>query len=147
MPYFCAKVKVLSKIIALDIGGKRTGIAETDELQIIASPRETVATDKLLDYLHKWLSHESVECIVLGDPINLHGGDSNNSARVREWVKKLKSAFPDVPVALQDERFTSKMAAEALVKSGVKKKKRQQKGSLDPISAAIILQEYLENKS
>lgn len=136
----------MSKIIALDIGGKRTGIAETDELQIIASPRETVATDKLLEYLHKWLAHENVETIVLGDPINLHGGDSNNSERVRQWMKKLRSAFPGIPLALQDERFTSKMAAEALVKSGVKKKKRQQKGSLDPISAAIILQEYLDNR-
>lgn len=136
----------MSKIIALDIGGKRTGIAETDELQIIASPRETVATEKLLEYLHKWLSHESVETIVLGDPINLHGGDSNNSERVRQWMKKLRGAFPSISLVLQDERFTSKMAAEALVKSGVKKKKRQQKGSLDPVSAAIILQEYLDNR-
>lgn len=137
----------MAKIIALDIGGKRTGLAETDDLQIIASPRETVATEKLMDYLHNWLSRESVETIVVGDPINLHGGDSNNSERVRQWMKKLKSAFPEMPLVLQDERFTSKMAAEALIKSGVKKKKRQQKGSLDKISAAIILQEYLDSRN
>lgn len=137
----------MAKIIALDIGGKRTGIAETDPMQIIASPKETVATDQLLDYLRGWLTKEAVEAIVLGDPINLNGLDSDNSERVRSWQRKLSKAFPDLKIALQDERFTSKMAREALVESGVPKKKRQQKGSVDRISAALILQAYLDEQT
>lgn len=116
-------------------------------MQIIASPKETVATDQLLDYLRGWLTKEAVEAIVLGDPINLNGLDSDNSERVRSWQRKLSKAFPDLKIALQDERFTSKMAREALVESGVPKKKRQQKGSVDRISAALILQAYLDEQT
>jgi putative Holliday junction resolvase len=122
------KSKRLAKIIALDIGGKRTGIAETDPMQIIASPRETVLTKELETYLLNWLKQEEVETIVIGDPLGLDGGDSDNSALVLEWETKLKGMFPAIPIFRQDERFTSKMAMKSLVQSGMKKKKRREKG-------------------
>lgn len=133
----------MARIIALDIGGKRTGLAETDPLQIIASPRETVATHELLDKLKAILASDAYETIVVGEPLSLDGGDSDNSERVRKWVKKLNQTFPDIPVVLQDERFSSKMAQRSLIDSGVKKKKRREKGELDKVSAALILQDYL----
>lgn len=136
----------LPKIIALDIGGKRTGIAETDPLQIIASPRETIATKDLETYLQKWLQEESIEAIVLGDPLALDGGDSDNSALVRDWEEKLKKLFPALALYKQDERFTSKLAMQSLVQSGMKKKKRREKGALDRVSAAIILEDFLQNR-
>ncbi len=136
----------MAKVIALDIGGKRTGVAETDPLQMIASPRETVATDQLADYMEALLAEAPVETIVLGEPLGLDGGDSDNSERVREWKKKLEEKYPQVAIVLQDERFSSKMAQRALIDSGVKKKKRREKGSLDKISAAIILQDYLDQR-
>jgi len=140
------KSKRLAKIIALDIGGKRTGIAETDPMQIIASPRETVLTKELETYLLNWLKQEEVETIVIGDPLGLDGGDSDNSALVLEWETKLKGMFPAIPIFRQDERFTSKMAMKSLVQSGMKKKKRREKGALDKVSAAIILEDFMQNR-
>lgn len=134
----------MARIIALDIGGKRTGIAETDPLKIIASPKETVATDQLELYLKSYFAKNEVETIVIGQPLSLDGGDSDNSQRVREWTKKIEILFPKIPIVMVDERFSSKMASQVLVQSGMKKKKRQQKGSLDPVSASIILQDYLD---
>lgn len=137
----------MSKIIALDIGGKRTGVAETDVLQIIASPRETVATENLASYLQQFLAQEeSVEGIVVGLPLGLGGGTTDNSARVEQWVLKLRKLFPNTKIHLVDERYSSKEAAQALLQSGVKKKKRQVKGALDAHSAAIILQRFLEGE-
>lgn len=112
---------------------------------MIASPKETVATADLQDYLTKWLAAEPIEAIVLGEPLALDGGDSHNSQRVRDWHKKLLKLFPEVKLVLQDERFSSKLALQAQIQSGMKKKKRREKGSLDPISAAIILNDYLQN--
>ena len=136
----------MAQLIALDIGEKRTGIAETDELQIIASPKETVLTKQLLTYLQNWLSPERVEAFILGYPLNLQGQATDNTQRVLDWKARLEKHFKPVPVVLHDERFTSKMAAQSLVKSGVKKKKRQQKGALDAVSAALILEDYLKAK-
>ena len=136
----------MAKIIALDIGGKRTGIAETDPMQIIASPRETVATKELEAYLLNWFKQEEVEAIVIGDPLGLDGGVSDNSALVLEWETKLKVLFPQLPIHRQDERFTSKMAMKSLVQSGMKKKKRREKGALDKVSAAIILEDFMQNR-
>ncbi len=136
----------MAKIIALDIGGKRTGIAETDPMQIIASPRETVATKELEAYLLNWFKQEEVEAIVIGDPLGLDGGASDNSALVLEWETKLKVLFPQLPIHRQDERFTSKMAMKSLVQSGMKKKKRREKGALDKVSAAIILEDFMQNR-
>lgn len=135
----------MAKIIALDIGGKRTGIAETDFMQIIASPKDTVATEEVMDYLAKAFRQEPFETIVIGDPKNLDGGDSDNSERVRHYQKLLQNAYPKLNIVLVDERFTSKMASQALVKSGMKKSKRQEKGQLDKVSAAIILQSYIDS--
>lgn len=111
---------------------------------MIASPKETVATEELATYLKKWLAEEEIEAIVLGEPLALDGGDSHNSQRVREWHSKLQKSFPNIRIVLQDERFSSKMAQQAQIASGMKKKKRREKGSLDPISAAIILNDYLQ---
>lgn len=133
----------MAKIIALDIGGKRTGIAETDPLQIIASPRETVPTEKLLDHLTGLFASEKYESIVVGDPKDLSGGDSHNSERVRQFTARLQKLFPEMRVVLQDERYSSKMAVKSMVASGMKKKKRAEKGEVDKVSAAIILQDYL----
>ncbi len=133
----------MAKIIALDIGGKRTGLAETDPLHIIASPRETVETSKLIERLREIFSKEDYEKIVVGDPMGLDGGDSDNSERVRQYVARLRKEFRDMEVILQDERFSSKLARKSLLDSGMKKKKRRQKGEIDKVSAAIILQDYL----
>lgn len=135
----------MARILALDIGGKRTGIAETDPLQIIASPRETVPTDKLIPHLEKLLGSDDYETLVLGDPLNLDGGDSDNSARVRKFRAQLGKKFPTLHIAMQDERFTSKMAVKSLVQSGMKKKQRRNKGEVDKVSAALILQDYLDS--
>lgn len=136
----------MGRILALDIGGKRTGLAETDPLGIIASPLPTVETQFLLDHLKQYHQKEKVETFVLGDPKNLLGGHSDNSARVADWAEKLATHFPGVPVILVDERFTSKMASEALLVGGAKKKDRQNKALVDQVSAVLILQSYLSSK-
>ncbi len=136
----------MAKIIALDIGSKRTGVAETDFLQIIASPKETVPTDKLMDYLKQLKEEEDFEEIVIGDPFNLDGGNSHNSEKVKQIVVLLQKNFAGIPITLEDEHFSSKMAIESMVMSGMKKKKRRQKGKVDQISAAIILQSYLRSR-
>lgn len=136
----------MAKLIALDIGGKRTGIAETDFLQMVASPRETVATDNLMGHLKTMMQEESFELIVVGDPKNLNGGDSHNSERVRQWVADIVKTFPGIPVELEDERFSSKMAVDLMVRGGMKKKQRRQKGEVDKVSAAVILQSYLNRR-
>ncbi len=136
----------MAKIIALDIGGKRTGIAETDFMQIIAQAVETVDTKTLIPYLEKRFRAEAYEAIIIGEPKDLKGGDSHNSALVRELTEKIKTKFKETPVHLVDERFTSKMAMSRLIESGMKKGKRKEKGSLDAESAAIILESYLQSK-
>jgi len=115
-------------------------------MQIIASPRETVATKELETYLLNWFKQEEVEAIVIGDPLGLDGGASDNSALVLDWETKLKVLFPTIPIYRQDERFTSKMAMKSLVQSGMKKKKRREKGALDKVSAAIILEDFMQNR-
>lgn len=133
----------MARIVALDIGGKRTGIAETDPLQIIATPKDTVETGKLLDYLKDLLAKDNYETIVIGDPKNLDGGDSDNSERVRQIKAKLEKTFPTLKIVMQDERFSSKMALQSMIASGMKKMKRREKGEIDKVSAAIILQDYM----
>lgn len=137
------KYKSLAKIIALDIGEKRTGIAETDPLQIIAEPVETIASEALIDYLKKRFAAEAYETIVVGDPKSLDDGDSHNSKRVRTVVDELKKKFPDKSIVLEDERFSSKMALQVMIDGGMKKKRRRNKAEIDKISAAIILQSYM----
>ena len=135
----------MAKIIALDYGLKRTGIAETDELQIIASGLTTVDTKMLFQFLEDYIKNNKVEAIVLGEPKRLDGSDTHSSKEVRKLKDKLGTTF-GLPVHMIDERFTSKMAFQTMIDSGLKKKQRQNKALVDEISATIILQSYLEQK-
>lgn len=135
----------MPKIIALDYGTKRTGIAETDDLQIIASGLTTVSTRELFDFLKKYMAENDVEAIVLGEPKRMDGSDTHSSEAIRKLKVKLGTTF-GLPVHMVDERFTSKMAFQTMIDSGLKKKQRQNKALVDEISATIILQSYLETK-
>lgn len=133
----------MAQIMALDYGTKRTGIAVTDEEQIIASGLTTVLTDRLMDFLHQYVRRHQVEAFVLGDPKRLDGSPTHTSAAVQQFQEELSAVFGR-PVYRVDERFTSKMAVQAIVQSGLKKKQRQNKQLVDEVSATIILQSYLE---
>ena len=136
----------MGKIIAIDFGLKRTGLAITDDSKIIAFGLDTVDTPKLMDYLIALSLKEKIEKIVLGEPKRLDGSDAHVTQNVYLLKEALEKKFPGVPVVLQDERFTSKMAVEAMIAGGMKKKQRQDKAMIDKISATIILQEYLRGE-
>ena len=142
MVYFCQKL-IVGRVIAIDYGKVRTGIAVTDELQIIASGLTTVTTKELLRFLKDYLGKESVEKIVVGEPKQMNNTASESEALILPFLKKLAATFPDIPVERQDERFTSKMAFQTMIDSGLKKKQRRNKALVDEISATIILQAYL----
>lgn len=134
------------RIIAIDYGKKRTGIAVTDAAQIIANPLTTIQTPILLTFLTDYLKKEKVERIVIGLPMQTNGMPSENYTRVTKFVEKLKQMFPQIPTTLYDERFTSTLAHQAILESGIKKKRRQtDKALVDEISACIILQDYLSS--
>lgn len=135
----------MGRILALDFGLKRTGIAVTDDLQIIASPLTTVPSVELDGFLKEYLHAHEVPVIVLGYPTDVMGRPTDITENVKLFKVHLERAFPGVSIVLYDERFTSSMASAALVQSGMKKKKRQIKGNLDMTSAAIILQGYLRS--
>lgn len=137
----------MSRILALDYGAKRVGVAVTDPLQIIATSLDTIPTDKLLDFLKKYMSQEVVSEIVMGYPTRLNNEDTHATPLVREFVKVLEKEFPTIPVYLEDERFTSKMAVQTMIDGGMKKKDRRVKGNIDKLSATIILQSYMESKN
>ena len=132
--------------MAFDYGLKRTGIAVTDPLQIIATGLPTVETLKLEVFMKDYLAREQVEAFVVGDPKNLDGSATHASEPVSKFVGQLRKWFPDIPIHYVDERFTSKMALQTLVAGGVKKKDRQNKSNIDQVSATIILQSYLESR-
>jgi putative Holliday junction resolvase len=136
----------MPRILAIDYGKKRTGLAVTDPLQMIATGLTTVATHDLIPYLKKYLALEAVELFLIGEPKNLDGEATDATALVTECVRILQKNFPQVPVKKVDERFTSKLAFRSMIDSGLKKKDRQNKGLVDEISATIILQEYLQYK-
>ncbi|AEL26208.1 Holliday junction resolvase RuvX [Cyclobacterium marinum] len=137
----------MGRVLAIDLGTKRTGLAVTDPLMIVASPLETIPTHQLLEYLKRYTNSEEVSTIVLGWPKSLDGTATNMTQPVLALEKKLKKTFPAIPVELVDERFTSKMAMQSMINMGSKKKDRKEKaGNLDKISAAIILQTYLDRK-
>ena len=136
----------LARIVAIDYGGKRTGIAVTDPLQIIASALEMVPSTGVIAYLKNYAANEPVEAFVVGMPIRLDGTDSSNTPAVKAFVKKLEAAFPTIPIYLHDERFTSKMALQAMIAGGSTKKDRRDKGNIDKVSAAIILQSFMESR-
>ena len=131
------------RILAIDYGKKRTGLAVTDPLRIIATALETVPSHELLQFLQSYLQKEQVSEFVVGMPRTLSNEDSENAGRVRTFVEKLESAFPDKKIHLLDERFTSSIAQRAMIEGGMKKKDRREKGNIDKISAVIILQDFL----
>jgi putative Holliday junction resolvase len=135
----------MPRILAIDYGAKRTGLAVTDPSKIIASALETVPTDKLLEYLKKYIQNEAVEAFVVGMPKNLDGTTTDGTPYVERFVVELKNIFPEIPIHLHDERFTSKMAMQTMIAGGMKKKDRQIKGNIDKISAVIILQSFMES--
>jgi putative Holliday junction resolvase len=136
----------LGKILALDFGKKRTGIAVTDDLQIIASGLDTVETKTLLSFLKKYLSKEKVTLFVVGKPKQMNNTDSESEVLIRGFLAKLSKHFPKIPIHREDERFTSKMAFQTMIDGGLNKKQRQNKALVDKISATIILQSYLYNR-
>jgi putative Holliday junction resolvase len=136
----------MSKIIAIDFGLKRTGLAITDESRIFAFGHETVDSKILMSYLESWFKKEKVTTIVLGEPKRLNNEDTHISENVRMFKEALALKFPDKEIIMLDERFTSKMAAESIAFSGQSKKAKADKGMIDTVSATIILQSYLEKK-
>jgi putative Holliday junction resolvase len=136
----------LARVLAIDFGKKRTGIAVTDELQIIASGLTTVNTDNLLSFLKEYTSKENVALFIMGLPKQMDNSDSESEALILPFLKKIEKLFPNIPLKRIDERFTSKMAFQTMIDSGMKKKQRKNKAMVDEISATIILQSYLYNK-
>ena len=136
----------MARILSIDYGKKRTGLAVTDPLQIIAGGLATVATSELFDYLQAYISREQVEMIVIGEPRQPNGETSENLARVQQFVNRWRKAVPQVPIQFYDERFTSVLAHQAMLDGGLKKKARQNKGLVDEISATIILEDYMRSK-
>lgn len=138
----------MARILAIDYGKKRTGIAVTDPLQIIASGLTTVETPKLFDFLKNYFQSEDVEMVVVGFPFQLENSRTAHSVPLIEaFIEKFKKTFSDLPIVKEDEHFTSKMATQAMIDGGVKKMKRRDKALVDKISAAIILQSYMEHKT
>jgi putative Holliday junction resolvase len=135
----------MARILAIDYGGKRTGLAVTDPLQIIATGLSTIESKELIPYLKKYFLTEVVELIIIGLPKNWDDSDTHGTPLAEAAVKKLQKAFPQIPVKTVDERYTSKMAKDAMLQMGMKKKERQVKGNVDIIAATIILQEYLQS--
>ena len=136
----------MARILSIDYGKKRTGLAVTDPLQIIAGGLAAVATSELFDYLQAYISREQVEMIVIGEPRQPNGEPSENFARVQQFVNRWRKAVPQVPIQFYDERFTSVLAHQAMLDGGLKKKARQNKGLVDEISATIILEDYMRSK-
>lgn len=133
----------MSRILAIDFGVKRTGIAVTDELQIIASGLTTVPTDELLPFLENYFNEEDVALVVVGEPKRMNNENSAVESSILEFIKKFESQFSNIPLQRIDERFTSKMAFQTMIDGGLKRKQRKDKGLIDKISATIILQSYL----
>ena len=136
----------MARILSIDYGKKRTGLAVTDPLQIIAGGLATVATSELFDYLKAYIAREQVELIVIGEPRQPNGEPSENLARVQQFVNRWRKAMPEVPIQYFDERFTSVLAHQAMLDGGLKKKARQNKGLVDEISATIILEDFMRSK-
>jgi putative Holliday junction resolvase len=133
----------MARILAIDYGGKRTGLAVTDPLQIIATGLVTIESKELIPFLKKYVAAEAVELMIIGLPKNWDDTDTHGTPLVEAAIKKLRKEFPSIPLKTVDERYTSKMAKDAMLEMGMKKKDRRIKGNVDIIAATIILQEYL----
>jgi putative Holliday junction resolvase len=133
----------MPKLIGIDYGKKRTGIAETDDLQIVASGLTTVKTPELFDFLYTYLQNNQVEKIIIGESLNLDGGHNPIEKDIQKFIQKFTKLYPAIEIVRVDERYTSKMAFESMIQGGLKKKKRRNKALIDQVSAALILQSYL----
>lgn len=136
----------MKRLVGIDYGKKRVGVAVSDPLMIFASPLETVPTANIINYLKTYTSKEEVEKFVVGYPVNMDNRPSEAAQYVDIFLKQLKKAFPQIPVELEDERFTSVLAFQSLIDSGVKKMDRRDKSAVDKVSAALILQTYMDRK-
>ena len=134
----------MGRILAIDFGTKRSGIAVTDQLQLIASGLTTVLTGELMSFLSEYIRSEDVETVVVGEPRQKDGSSSAVETEIQSFLKLFSDSFPNLKLVRADERFTSKMAFQSMIHSGMKKKKRQEKGLIDEISATLILQGYLQ---
>jgi len=137
----------MGRILAIDYGQKRVGIAVTDEFQIIANGLTTVHSKDILSFLKDYISKEKVDCFVVGEPKQMNNLPSESVKFINPFIKQLKKSFPEIPIERVDERFTSKMASQTIIDAGLKKKDRQNKALVDTISATIILQSFMEAKS
>jgi len=137
----------LPRILAIDYGLKRTGIAVTDPLQIIATGLTTVESKQLIPFLKDYLAREAVELFIIGEPKNLDDSDTHATGLVKKMVIELQKSFPNIPIQLVDERYTSKLASRAMLEMGLKKKQRRNKALVDEIAATIMLQDYLRSIS
>ncbi len=133
----------MARILAIDYGKKRTGLAVSDPLQIIATGLETVESNELIGYLKKYIAREPVERILVGYPLNLDDSPTDATPLVDKFIRKFANVFPDMPVQKVDERFTSKMASREIHNMGLKKKSREEKGLIDEVAAVMMLQDYL----
>ena len=136
----------MARILSIDYGKKRTGLAVTDPLQLIAGGLATVSTSELFDYLKAYVEREEVERVVIGEPRQPNGQPSENLPRVQQFVNRWRKAIPQIPIELYDERFTSVLAHQAMIDGGLSKKARQDKAMVDEISATIILQDYMRSR-
>lgn len=145
--YLCVQNKGLGRIVAIDYGSKRTGLAVTDPGQLIASPLDTVPTHELMNYLQAYFEKEQVELLVVGHPRQMDNSDSESMRQIRFFVGAFKKRFAEIPVKWMDERFTSKLAMDAMIEGGMKKSERRKRGQVDRVSAALILQSFLEKRN
>ena len=136
----------MERIVGIDFGLKRTGIAVSDPLKIFASPLQTVPTAKIIEYLQKYAQEQTITLFVVGYPLNMDGNPSQIASHVDAFLKQLAKNFPGIPVRKEDERFTSVLAHRAMIEGGMKKKDRMDKSSVDKISAAILLQSFLDRE-
>ena len=137
----------MDRLIGIDFGLRRTGIAVSDPLRIFASALDTIDSTKIIDYLQKYSEKETISRFVVGFPVNMDGAPSEAQAHVKGFLKQLEKAFPGIPVSLEDERFTSVLAHRVMIDGGMKAKDRRNKAEVDKISAAIILQSYMDRES
>ena len=137
----------MGRILGIDYGKKRIGLAVTDPMQMFASPLDTVSPVEFESFLANYLKTEKIEAFVIGYPVQMNNQPSESVTYINPFIKKLKQSFPDVHIHLIDERFTSQMALRTMIDGGVKKKERQDKSMVDKISAAIILQSFLDKRS
>lgn len=136
----------MARIICIDYGGKRTGLAVTDPMQIIATALATIPSKELVSFLQKYMATEPVELILIGEPLNLDDSPTHGTPLVKKAIQDLTKAFPAIPIQTVDERYSSKLAVRAMVDMGMKKKDRREKGNIDQIAATMLLQEFLQNR-